>query len=355
MDHKIWILLGLITLAAAVYMLYPFTSILVYGIFIYYITRPLYDRILPVLKSKSISALTSILILAVPVVLILLYTIGVASMEVKQLLTTTEFQSLRPSIAIVNQTSNLAVNIKVGEVLGLISEKGDATNKILDLIPELSSLIWMVISRALDMLFTLFLISTISFYLLVDGGGIRSWLKNTFFIKEDRADRFFDDVDFDLANIFHGNILTAGVIMVIAAVLFTIVNYVSPVISIPYPVLLGILCGIASLIPVVGVALIWGPLMVYIILLTSAKGLLAQTAPSIIVFFIATYVIADWLPNILLRPRMSGQRMHKGLLLLSYIFGPIVFGLKGLFLGPIVLVFAINYAEIIIPELVRGK
>jgi predicted PurR-regulated permease PerM len=74
---------------------------------------------------------------------------------------------------------------------------------------------------------------------------------------------------------------------------------------------------------------------------------------SILLFFIATYLLADWLPNMLLRPRMSAGRLHKGLLLLSYIFGPMVFGFKGLFLGPMVLVFAINFAEVVMPEIAR--
>jgi len=349
---KLWILIGLATALMLAYMLHPFTGILVYSIFVYYITRPLYERILPTLKSKSVSAIASIVILALPVILVIMYTIGVASVEMNKFLAETDFQSVY-NLEMLNETTNIAGTIKLGELLNIMSAKKDISNTAIALASNAGNVALTVISGAFNVLFSLFLVFVITFYLLIDGSEVRSWLKKTLLPKESLVDRFLDELDFDLSNVFHGNILTAGVIAVIASILFTVIGYTSNIISIPYPVLLGILCGIASFIPVVGVALVWLPLTIYLTADAYIKGMLPDSTTSILLFFTATYLLADWLPNMLLRPRMSAGRLHKGLLLLSYIFGPMVFGFKGLFLGPMVLVFAINFAEVVMPELVR--
>ncbi len=48
-------------------------------------------------------------------------------------------------------------------------------------------------------------------------------------------------------------------------------------------------------------------------------------------FLVLTIVVVDTIPDLVLRPYLSGERTHVGLLMLAYIFGPIVFGFYGLF------------------------
>ena len=60
-------------------------------------------------------------------------------------------------------------------------------------------------------------------------------------------------------------------------------------------------------------------------------------------------IFVDWIPDLLVRPYVSGGDMHMGLILLAYVIGPWVFGFCGILLGPIVVVLAVNLCRIL-PE-----
>jgi predicted PurR-regulated permease PerM len=354
MKSKIWAAVGLVTLLVLAYMLYPFRDIAIYSIFVYYIARPLHYRFLSKVRIGWVSAVASILTLALPVVVIVLYTIGVASIELNNFMKTTDVPALSSWSGVINESGRLAGEIDVGGVAGIFSKKDvNATTVVEALSGGLSAMLWDVFSRALSIVFKLFLVFVLSYYLILDGSKLRKAFSGILFPRDDNIDRFFDEVDAELSSVFYGNILTAGVIAVLGALVFNAANYLSTSINIPYPVLMGMLCGLTSLIPVAGVALIWAPLTAYLIINAAAAGMIGESAIPIALFFTATYVIVDWIPNIMLRPRMTGKKTHKGILLLSYIFGPIVFGLKGFFLGPMIVVFALNYAEFILPKLIR--
>jgi hypothetical protein len=67
------------------------------------------------------------------------------------------------------------------------------------------------------------------------------------------------------------------------------------------------------------------------------------------------FTFVDSVPEVLLRPYISGRNLHVGLVLFAYIFGPLLFGWYGLFLGPLIVVLVVEFARVILPELVRGE
>ena len=334
------------------YMLFPFAGIIVYSIFIYYLARPAYSRLLPYVKSESLCAFAALILLALPVVLILAYTLGVASIEISNLIASGGLPQLESVDVLVNETNKYWGKIKPDEMTNLLTAPKDIKwSAIETLLGGVGSFAWNALSSMLQFILALFMVFVVSFYLLTDGSKLRIWSKKTFFGDGKTFDAFFNEVDRDLSDVYIGNILTAGVIAVLGSLVFTITNAISSSIFIPHPKLLGLLCGVTSLIPIAGVGLIWAPLTLYLIINASAEGAFTQSLPAITLFFLATFIIVDWLPNMLLRPRISSQKLHKGLLLLAYIFGPIVFGLKGLFLGPMILVLAVDFSQIILPKL----
>ena len=93
--------------------------------------------------------------------------------------------------------------------------------------------------------------------------------------------------------------------------------------------LLGLATGFASIIPVVGSALVWVPVTIYLLVTGSiGKGLF---------FLIYSVVIVSSVDNII-RPWVVGGRVElHPLVLLFFIFGGVeAFGFLGLFLGPVV-------------------
>ena len=87
-------------------------------------------------------------------------------------------------------------------------------------------------------------------------------------------------------------------------------------------------------------------------------------------------MVVDTIPDLIIRPIISGGSpsarvdrsppfvhlslrgeggLHVGLVMFAYIFGPILFGWYGLFLGPIALVAITHFARLVLPELLQGE
>ena len=85
-----WIFMGLVFFGLLAYMTYPFLDVFVYGLFIYYVSRPLYHPIKKRIKDESVSALITLILLMLPFIFLSLYTLGVASIEFIKLASTTD-------------------------------------------------------------------------------------------------------------------------------------------------------------------------------------------------------------------------------------------------------------------------
>ena len=162
-------------------------------------------------------------------------------------------------------------------------------------------------------------------------------------------------MDDDLETVYFGNILTAFVIGVVAAISYNALDMVAPAaVSVPSPTLLGLLTGLASLIPVVGMKLVYIPLGVVLGVVAGVTDPALLWFPA--VFLLVAFVVVDTIPELVLRPYVSGRDLHTGLVMLAYVLGPVLFGWYGLFLGPLLLVLVVHFVGIIVPELVeRGE
>jgi len=70
---------------------------------------------------------------------------------------------------------------------------------------------------------------------------------------------------------------------------------------------------------------------------------------------VVTVVVVDTIPDIVLRPILSGETTHVGLLMLAYTLGPVVLGFYGLFFAPIVLVVSLTFANTALPRLLGAE
>jgi predicted PurR-regulated permease PerM len=75
----------------------------------------------------------------------------------------------------------------------------------------------------------------------------------------------------------------------------------------------------------------------------------------VILFLVLAFVVVDTIPDFLIRPYVSGNRTHIGLLMFAYILGPIAFGFYGIFLAPILLVLITQFVRTIAPYVLSGK
>jgi predicted PurR-regulated permease PerM len=325
-------------------MFFPFLDVIIYGIFIYYVARPIFSEFDRRFKHKSAAAFISLFIVVLPIVLVSIYTLSIAYIELTKFLTQIECGYMH----YVNEILGITNTIKLDDIPTLMSQ-GDIWGSIFTLLTRFS----VIFRTFFDILFKLFLTFTIAFYLLKDGNKLSEWITDTFLGgKTELTKKFFDEVDSALHRVFFGNILTVILTALVGAVTFSLLNLVAPPqLMIPYPILLGILCGLGIFIPVIGMKLIWIPLAIYLVIRAYLNGILSIAWWFLLLYLVVVFVVVDFTPDILLRPHISGKQVHSGAMLLVYIFGIVVFGFLGLFLGPMILIIATNFIKIVLPEL----
>ncbi|MDY6966731.1 MAG: AI-2E family transporter [Halobacteriota archaeon] len=346
-----WQIFGLILIALLAYMFFPFLDVIIYGTFVYYVARPMYASLVRRFGHERLGAFISLFIVVLPIALISIYALSIAYFELSNLLIQVEFAYMDYVNDLFEGLKGIASNINHDDISTLI-DQGDIWGLIAGQIASFSG----SLSSYFNIPFKLFITFIIAYYLLKDGAKLRKWTTYTFIGgKTDLTKKFFDDVDFALHQVFFGNILTAILTTLIASITFCLLNLVAPPqLTIPYPILLGILLGLGIFIPVLGEKLIWIPLTIYLFIQAYANGILSTAWWFILLFFVVVSLVVDTMPEFVLRPYITRKQIHVGALLLAYIFGITVFGFLGLFLGPMILIIATSFMKIVLPDL-RGK
>jgi predicted PurR-regulated permease PerM len=321
------------------YVVQTFIGTFVFAIFIYYATRPAYKRIRRRISRRSVAAALSLTVFALPAVALLAYTIAIALQELSNL----DGQQLGPVMALIEPYVDVSA---VVENPSALIEQGSVETAQTTLFAALDYLGF--IGNGLLHLFVMF---ALAYYMLKDGGRLSRWFIQ-FGDERGVLETYVRAVDQDFASIFFGNILNAIVTGAIGAISFNLLNLAGPPsLQIPYPALLGVLTGVASLVPVVGMKIVYVPMLGYLgytaFMQDGGFGFLALVAG-------VTIVIVDLLPDFVLRPYVSGRNLHIGLVMFAYILGPLLFGWHGIFLGPIILVLVFHFARIVLPELLSG-
>ncbi len=336
-----WITLGVALAALVGYVVLAFLGTFVTGIFLYYATRPFHDRIQRVVRQPTLATLLTLLALAVPILALIGYTVAITIQELNEFAQQRDLSGLEDAIAPYLDYSSF-----VRDPAALLGQLGSADQ----VFGALSSVLG-YLGLAVTILLHVFVVLAVAFYLLRDGHRIRRTL-DLLTERHEPLERYVDAVDDSLTKVFFGNLLNALITAAIGAVAYSLLNLVAPPnLAIPYPALVGVLAGIASLIPVVGMKIVWIPLTGFLAVWASMAGggwgfVALVTGVSI--------VVVDAIPDLLLRPYVSGRSLHVGSVMLAYILGPLLFGWYGIFLGPLLLVVVVHFYRLVLPELLAG-
>jgi predicted PurR-regulated permease PerM len=338
-----WVLVGALFGLVVLFVAFTFVGTLVFGLFIYYATRPVYDRVRHRVGQPSLAAALALVLLALPAILLLAYALAIGLQELRQFATETDLgpyeTMLEPYI----------------DVSGVVQDPGSLLND-----PNLMGAVRESLGSALayagfigNGLLHVFIMFAIAFYLLRDGPKLGRWFVERFGDDDGVMEAYLREVDHDLYKVFFGNILNAVITGGIGAIVYSLLSFFAPAASaLPYPALLGLLTGAASLIPVVGMKIVYVPVAAY---LFAAEALSPEPVWWFPVAFAAlSFVVVDTIPDLVLRPYVSGRDLHVGLVMLAYIFGPLLWGWYGIFLGPLILVFLIHFVRLVLPELTDG-
>ncbi|MEK7611001.1 MAG: AI-2E family transporter [Patescibacteria group bacterium] len=196
-----------------------------------------------------------------------------------------------------------------------------------------------ILSQTFGLILNGLLTLLVTFYLLMNKETITGYFHSVNPLGQTDTDRLVSRATEVMSATIRGNFIVLAVQAVLGGVGFAIFGLSSPV-------LLGALYGLASLIPVVGITLVWLPASAYLILfgdLASGIGIAAWC------------VVSNLLMDNVISPKIvAGEtRLHPLFILFGVLGGVPMFGLFGIVLGPTII--ALSFIAIdIYRQLLKG-
>jgi len=362
---------GLGLLIAVVFILLQFQATLVFTVFLYYASRPIYrnlenlplpsrlhDRHLP--YRRQVLAVTTIAVFLLPFLFLLSYTLVLVVPEIQRLVGGSGPGAAYVSALQSAQGSGLPtplVGLDFSDLLTMSPEE------ITTLLNDSAVQAWAerTASTLIDSVGLIanaalhgFIILAGTYYMLTDGSRLRTWFVGNF-DESGIVESYTVSIDRELSSILFGNILNAFLTGIIGIIVFSVYNLLAPgVVDVPFAPLVGALTGAGSLIPVVGMKIVYLPVGAILAVTAVVSG--QPSAFGFVILFLAlAFVVVDTIPDFLIRPYVSGNRTHVGLLMFAYILGPIAFGFYGIFLGPILLVLFAQFFRTVAPYVLSGE
>jgi len=341
-----WGVVVVLGVVLAVFVL-SFVGTVVLGVFVYYGVRPLHRRVHARIGHRGGAATLTMLFVVLPAVALVGYT-GVVAVR--------EFVLVAgPGVTEAVLTRLPGDPQRIGVVLrsptGVLAELERPARLRAQVRPVVSAL-----RTAGTGLLHLTLALALAFFLLRDGPQLTAWFRNELVTAGGVADAYATAVDADLETVYVGNVITVLAVTVAAVVVYNGFGLVAPApLRLPVPTLLALSTGLATFVPLVVGKLVYVPVTGYLLWLATRATGGVELLPWVGGFLGCCFVVLDLVPQTFVRPYVSGQTLHSGLVLFAYVFGAALFGWYGLFLGPLVAVFVVQAAAIVLPELVRGN
>ncbi len=344
-----WLAVGMLA-ALLAFVALNVLGTLVLGLFIYYVVRPLNERVDRHLPSDTAATVTFLGVI-LPLVAVVAYIVVVA---VRELFAAFAGRSLTVSALLapyldssVAEPRETTVRTVLNQPISFLTSNAGTAREVADAALAL-------VGAASGILFVLLVAAAVAYFLLQDGDRLYRWSRANLFAEESTLDAFLRTVDHDLETVYLGNVFTVALVAVGAAVVYNGYNFLVPApVEIPIPTALALATGLASFVPIVVGKLVYVPLTGALVIsaLGNDTGLLVYPAA----LFVVALIFLDILPQTVIRPYLAGRELHTGATMLSYVLGATVFGWYGIFLGPLVLVLVVHTSRIVLPELVAGE
>ncbi len=306
-------ILFIVIIILTFFLLKPYFIAILWALFLTYLLYPIYKRLNKYIKNETLTSSIMTILIAL-VVLIPVYLI--VSIMLRE---SFDIYSYIRTSDLINLLANYNVNV------------APYINKAIENVTTFSlEVITQFIISVPKKILELFIILFLSFYLFRAGPKLIENILNHL-PKKVQVILKKNFIQISSATV-HGHVLTA----IIQAVIGTLGLIIFKV---PNPFLWGFIMFIAAMIPYVGPAVIWLPASVYLYL--SGNPVLAAS------LFIYGLLLVSTLDNII-KPKLIGRKtdLHPAIILLGIIGGLSLFGLIGLFIGPLVLALFLSLAKV---------
>ena len=314
------------------FLLKPILMALVIGIILAVIFAPAYDRLFSIIKLRNISSgiICILLILLIVLPLWLLVPIFIEqSFQVFLLSQQIDFVSplktIFPSLFVSE-----AFSTQVGSVIQSFVTK--ATNSIVNSFAQL------IINFPIIFLQFLVVFATF-FFVLRDKEKIMEYVKSLMPFSRDVENRLIHSSKAITLSVIYGQVVVGIIQGLIVGLGFFIFN-------VPNPLFLMLLAILAGMFPIIGTAIIWIPVIIFLFIAGSTFS-----AIGVAIFGMVSSVIDNILKPIIVSRR---TRMHPLLILIGMIGGLLLFGIFGIILGPLILAYVLILLEVYRNRTIKG-
>jgi predicted PurR-regulated permease PerM len=322
-----------------------FVGTFVLGLFFYYAVRPIHERVTPRMDSRGASTVVTLALVLVPVLAPVGYTVLLAAREI---------------IAVTGSNTIDRVLSRLSSDPERVRTIVESPGTILSSLDDPSGLVEYALQgvglagTGANVVLHLTLALAVAAFLLRDGPRIEEWFRTTIADEDGVAEAYVTAVDNDLQTVYFGNVLSVVAVAILSLVVYHGFNLVTPpALTIPFPTLLALLTGLATFVPLVVGKLVYVPLTGYLAYTTTQADVSTGLA-RVGGFALVAFLVLDLVPQTFIRPYISGQSLHSGLVLLAYVLGAALFGWYGLFLGPLIVILVVQAANVVLPELLHG-
>lgn len=318
----------LVLIVLAFFLVKPILLSIIMGILLAFIFSPVYDWLYKRIKSKNLSSLIICILLLLLIILPLWFlTPVIVEQSVKvyisaqQIDFVTPLKNLFPNLFVSEQFSS-----EIGSVLYSFVTKvtNSLTNSFANLILNFATIF-------LQMLVVFFIL----FFILRDKEELIRYIQSLLPFSKEVEKKLFTSSRNITVSVLYGQVVIGIVQGIVAGIGFFLFK-------VPNALLLTIFAALAGIFPIIGTALIWIPVAIYLLIAGNTFG-----AIGVILFGLVSSMIENLIKPIFVSKRTN---MNTSLILIGMIGGLFLFGILGIVLGPLILAYLL-----IVLELYRNK
>lgn len=323
-------------------LLRPMVTILLSSVLLAYVTFPIYKRIRKKIPNASVSIILSLAIVVIIILIpfsLLAVGIGQQGYYFYHSLSDTVAKGALLGISCNSEDSKVCTLLNEAEQFSVeqLSKYG-FDKQLQTYLPVLEEKIKNIVLRIPLMIAQIFLTLVITFFILKDHENISEKIKDMLPIRPKTKKRLIKEFGSITYSVLYAQLFVAAVQGAVGMIGFYIFG-------VPFPILSGILIAFFALIPFIGTSIIWVPASLYLMLTGYFSQEYWVLAKGIGLLLYGIFIIAT-IDNILLAKIVKAKaNVSPIIVIIGVIGGATMFGIVGIFIGPILLPLLLTYFE----------
>jgi predicted PurR-regulated permease PerM len=299
----------------------PILLSIIFGVILAFIFKPVYDWINNRIKSENLSAIIVCVFLLIVIVAPLLF---LTPILINQFF---KFYFSFQQVDLLSVFKEIFPKISSESFLEILdSVLQSSMKKVVNYLADI-----LTINNIMDYFLKSFVTFFTFFFVLRDKNKIMDYIRSLLPFSKDIEKKLFKSSRDITYSMIYGQFIIGiiqGIIIGLGLFIF----------KVPNPIFLTLLAILAGIFPIVGTALIWIPVVIYLLVAGSIFS-----AFGIIIFGIISSSIDNFLRPIIVSKR---TKINSSIIIIGMIGGLFLFGILGLILGPLILSYLLIFIEL---------